>query len=283
MEVETVADDRLEMERHFQKFALNADDTDTYEPQTASIVEYSVTEEGECYDAISVHIYLFTGDKYVVHSFDHRKYDPSETLWEFLEDTHTTSLTDLLGVDLYIIPQEDGSWYNPKYDIEFNTAILPINSTDRRHNEAQLFSVKDQAYRTAEQKQQNKVEKGLATIIDYNVRQSAPEITQELEIDLKFRLPNGKTKWYKCIHDKDCPDEAFERIRTLNDNPENVYELVGTKLPVKWDEDNHCWVMFIREPITSGLSKWLSKVGLISHFRGPNYAICKNYSHVDGR
>lgn len=283
MEVETVADERLEMERHFQKHALDADATDTREPQTASIVDYSVTKEGGFYDAISVNIYVFTGDEYVVHSFDHRKNAPSETLWEFLEDTHTTSLADLFGVDLYIVPQEDESWHNQKYDIEFNTAILPSDSTNRRHTDAQLFSAKDEVYRTAKQKRENAVKKGLATIIDYDVRQSAPEITQELEIDLKFRLPNGKTKWYKCIHDKDCPDEAFERIRKLNDNPEKVYELVGTNLPVKWDEEHLRWVMFITNPITSGLAKWLAKVGLVSQFRGPTYAISKNYSHADGR
>lgn len=279
MEVETVDNERLRMERRFQKHAVSTDESQPEDPVTAPIVDFAVTDL-DLVNALQVRLFLHTGDDVVEHEFHHSIGEPNEVIRELLSETDDNELGQVIGSDLYLEPTEDDRWVNPDHDILFQSAQLPEDSVDRRIESEKLFQDRDARYRASERARQERETKGTGKIVDYKVRESSSEITQDLEIDLKFYLPNDESGWYKFIHDQEHPHEPFERLRSLNDNPDKVYELVGTEVPVIWDDERRVWMMKIPRPF-DGITGWLANHGVLDKFTNSLRPIEKTYKHAD--
>lgn len=274
-----VAPDRYEMERRFQRFAME-ESSDNRDPKTAPIVDFRVQDNTDFFGGLEITLYIHTGQNIYSHTFYHTKESPASCLVEILNGISGNSLDVVLDETFEIIPKEDEKWYNPKYDILFSQDSLPEDSSKRRFQDVKLFKKYNEKVRTYNEQ---KVEKtnGYAKMIDYDVRESAPEITQNLEIDIKFSLPNGETKWYKCLHDVEHPDEGFERLRNAAGNPENVYELMGVQIYTRWDDEKDRWLMFPPKKSLPLLYKLRVKVDLPKLFQLKFYPIEKTYKHAD--
>ena len=116
---------------------------------------------------------------------------------------------------------------------------------------------------------------GEADIVDYYVRESAPNITQELEVGIKFKLPDGTTELFECIHDKDHPDEDLENLLDYLEI-DSLFELPKNSVPVMYDSKQKQWTLQIPKTNENRLLELIERYIFSNKHTVP---ITKTYKH----
>lgn len=202
-----------------------------------------------------------------------------ETILEKNYNPHRFS--DVLGTELSIRKQSDETeWTVDGLNMTLQeVSECPEWDASERNEMDELFNNEITRTDTSDMPTSGK-----AKIVDYYVRSSAGNIEQKLEVGVQFSLPNGDLDMYECIHDENHPDEGLTALLNYCGSPENLYELKGEMIPVRFDAEDESWSMHIpHDNDYIYLLYGLERLGVKRPSRRRQFTIEKTYKHADGR
>lgn len=128
---------------------------------------------------------------------------------------------------------------------------------------------------------------GFGEIIDFYVQESSPEITQELEVGLKIKFPDGSTGWFEDIHDTEIPSEKVERILDYLDVGGEIVKTKFKEIPVRFNKSSRSWHIHIPKDTLFGLNlEYRMMRSGYGEWRWDSHRcidVKKHYAHADNR
>lgn len=228
---------------------------------------------------VRLQLYFLYHETTYVAKITHDTENPHKLI-KFLrhKNQQTIELSEMINTEVHIKKKQDTLTIT-KTDTEltefnhFKDDWTPPNSIQEETIFKKLYT---------EQKKENKT-KGEGLITEYYVQKSAGNITQELEIGLNVKLPDGTTEQFECIHDKDHPDECLVKLLPYSTDSESISGLKGQKIPVIYNEWTNQWEFHIKRHILDIKYYYERITGSVGEIQFSNrtYPIDKTYKSAD--